>query len=93
MMDDSRKKIKNAQGLRNLEQTRLAYSHEILANLAENPSLVDDLIEDLGITDSELFDNLSGATKGNITFYDQSLSSIRVLSKSKESNISNRARK
>ena len=33
-MDDSRKKIKNAQGLRNLEQTRLAYSHEILANLA-----------------------------------------------------------
>ena len=55
--------------------------------------MVDDLIEDLGITDSELFDNLSGTTKGNITFYDQSLSSIRVLSKSKESNISNRARK
>ena len=82
-MDNFTKQIKNAQGLRNLEQTKLAYSHEILANLSENPSLVDVLTEDLGISDTELFEKLSGTTQGNITFYDQSLSSIRVFSKSK----------
>ena len=82
-MDNFTKQIKNAQGLRNLEQTKLAYSHEILANLSENPSLVDVLTEDLGISDTELFEKLSGTTQGNITFYDQSLSSVRVFSKSK----------
>lgn len=80
-MDKLTKKIKNAQGLRNLEQTRLAYSREILARLADDPSLVDVLVEELGISDAELFEKLSGSTKGNITFYDQSLSSIRVFSK------------
>lgn len=82
-MDNFTKQIKNAQGLRNLEQTKLAYSHEILANLSDDPSLVDVLTEDLGISDTELFEKLSGTTQGNITFYDQSLSSIRVFSKSK----------
>lgn len=91
MRDDFTKKIKNAQGLRNLEQVRLSYSHEILATLAENPSLVDALVEDLGITDVELFETLSGSVKGNITFYDQSLSSVRVLSKCRNDG-SNRAR-
>ncbi len=80
-MDKLTKKIKNAQGLRNLEQTRLAYSREILARLADDPSLVDVLVEELGISDAELFEKLSGSTQGNITFYDQSLSSIRVFSK------------
>ncbi len=82
-MDNFTKQIKNAQGLRNLEQTKLAYSHEILANLSDDPSLVDVLTEDLGISDTELFEKLSGTTQGNITFYDQSLSSVRVFSKSK----------
>ncbi len=82
-MDNFTKQIKNAQGLRNLEQTKLAYSHEILANLLDDPSLVDVLTEDLGISDIELFEKLSGTTQGNITFYDQSLSSVRVFSKSK----------
>lgn len=91
MRDDFTKKIKNAQGLRNLEQVRLSYSHEILATLAENPSLVDALVEDLGITDVELFETLSGSVKGNITFYDQSLSSVRILSKCRNDG-SNRAR-
>lgn len=91
MRDDFTKKIKNAQGLRNLEQVRLSYSHEILATLAENPSLVDALVEDLGITDVELFETLSGLVKGNITFYDQSLSSVRILSKCRNDG-SNRAR-
>ena len=75
--------MKKAQGLRNLEQTKLAYSHEILANLSDDPSLVGVLTEDLGLSDIELFEKLSGTTQGNITFYDQSLSSIRVFSKSK----------
>ena len=75
------RKIKNAQGLRNLEQTRLACSHEILAILEANPSLVNDLIDDLGISRQELFDKLSGVDKGNISFYDQGLESIRTLSK------------
>lgn len=75
------RKIKNAQGLRNLEQTRLAYSHEILAILEANPSLVNDLIDDLGISRQELFDKLSGVDIGNISFYDQGLESIRTLSK------------
>lgn len=82
-MDNFTKQIKNAQGLRNLEQTKLAYSYEILANLLDDPSLVDVLTEDLGISDIELFEKLSGTTQGNITFYDQSLSSVRVFSKSK----------
>ena len=82
-MDNFTKQIKNAQGLRNLEQTKLAYSHEILANLSDDPSLVDVLTEDLGISDIELFEKLSGTTQGNITFYDQSLSTVRVFSKSK----------
>ncbi len=82
-MDNFTKQIKNAQGLRNLEQTKLAYSYEILANLSDDPSLVDVLTEDLGISDIELFEKLSGTTQGNITFYDQSLSSVRVFSKSK----------
>ncbi len=80
-MNDEMRKIKNAQGLRNLEQTRLAYSHEILASLAENPTLVDALTDDLGISNQELFDKLSGVSKGNISFYDQGLESVRMLSK------------
>ena len=80
-MSDEMRKIKNAQGLRELEQTRLDYSHKILAILAEAPSLVDDLTDDLGISNQELFDKLSGVDKGNISFYDQGLESIRTLSK------------
>lgn len=88
-MDNFTKQIKNAQGLRNLEQTKLAYSHEILASLSEDPSLVDALTEDLGISDIELFEKLGGSTQGNITFYDQSLSSVRVLSKSRNNRSNN----
>lgn len=80
-MNNFTKQIKNAQGLRNLEQTKLVYSREILAALSDDPSLVDVLTGDLGISDIELFEKLSGSTQENITFYDQSFSSVRLLSK------------
>lgn len=91
-MDESIKKIKNAQGLRALEQIRLAYSREILMHLSEDPTLVDELIQDLEVSTDELFNKLSGVEKGNITFYDQGLSSVLVLSKEREYQKSDKTR-
>ena len=50
-----KKKISNAKGLRNLEQTKLKYSKAILSLLEDNPNLLDELLQDLDVTDDDFF--------------------------------------
>ena len=76
-----KKKISNAKGLRNLEQTKLKYSKEILAILENNPGLFDELLQDLDITIDDFFNKLNGEDNDNISFYDQGLESIKYLTK------------
>ena len=85
-----KKKISNAKGLRNLEQTKLKYSKAILSILEDNPDLFDKLLQELDITIDDFFNKLNGEDNDNISFYDQGLESIKYLTKNKSNNIQKR---
>lgn len=81
-----KKKILNAQGLRDLEQVKLKYSREILSILENDPSVLTELLQDLDVTSDDFFSKLSGKEVDNISFYDQGLESIKNLTKIKNNN-------
>lgn len=81
MENSSLKKIKNAQGLCVLEQTKLSYSRDILSALEEEPSLVEVLSNELDVEIDDLFHKLSGGKMANISFYDQGLDIIKTYVK------------
>ena len=68
-----KKNLKNAEGKRLLEKTKLDYSENIIQELYNNPQMLDEILNDMEITEQEFFDNLSGDKNANITFYDQVL--------------------
>lgn len=72
-MNEALEKIKNAQGLREIEQIKLRYSLETLKMIEKYPEILDSLVEDLDTTKDNFFKVLSGEENGNISFYDQSL--------------------
>lgn len=85
-----KKKISNAKWLRNLEQTKLKYSKAILSLLEDNPTLLDELLQDLDVTDDDFFRKITGEENDNISFYDQGLESIKYLTKNKSNIIQKR---
>lgn len=78
MANDSIRKIKNAQGLCVLEQTKLSYSRDILSALEQDPSLVEILSTQLDVPVDDLFHKLSGEEMDNISFYDQGLDVVKT---------------
>ena len=72
-----RKKLSDAKGKRMLQKVKINYSQAIIESLNEgNNELLLDLLDDLGVTEDYLFKCLSGKIDENITFYDQTISSI-----------------
>jgi len=77
------KNLKNAEGKRLLEKTKLEYSKEIIKELQKNPQIFQDLIEYLEITEEEFYAYISGDLKGNISIYDAALNQGIKLNKQK----------
>lgn len=81
------RKLKNIQGLHQLEKIKLEYTKEIILILKDNINILPDLLQELQITEDEFFTILSGKeNKENITFYDQTLISTKQLIKEKIKN-------
>lgn len=73
MKSQIKKNLKNIEGKRLLEKTKLGYSMTIIQLLNENYELYPELLEYLGITEEELLAALSGERLENITFYHEAL--------------------
>lgn len=78
-----KKQLKNAEGKRLLAKTLLEYSQEIINELNKKPEKLPELLEKLEIPEVEFFSYVSGDTKGNISFYDQTLCLIKKKTKDK----------
>jgi formylmethanofuran dehydrogenase subunit E-like metal-binding protein len=92
-MDDKKgikKKLKNSEGKRMLEKTYLNYSMEIIKKITQNPQLLNELLEELEISETDFINYISGEKKANITFYDQTLKSINKKIDYKDNNKSNK---
>lgn len=76
-----KRQLKNAEGKRLLQKVILEYSKDIIDNLKQNPSILNDVLEELEISKSEFFEYLTCEKKGNITMYDQTLYLIKELNK------------
>ena len=86
MTDENKTKqiLKNIEGKRLLEQTRLEYSQLIINELKTNPQIYQSLLEELEIKNDDFLNCLSGETKANISLYDQAL--VLVRKKTKQDN-------
>ena len=73
----TQKALKNAEGKRLLEQTKLEYSQLIINELKTNPQIYQSLLEELEIKNDDFLNCLSGETKANISLYDQALVLVR----------------
>lgn len=92
MNENSIKKIKNAQGLRKIEETKLAYSKQILSILEQDPSIIMELLESLETTEDTFINKLSGEEDGNISFYDQSFNTAKEIFKMRDNQKSKKSR-
>lgn len=79
--NDMLKKLKNIEGKRLMEKTRLDYSQNILNILTSNPQVVPVVAEQLELTEEQLFALLSGDKMGNITFYEEALGLVNELTR------------
>lgn len=70
-------KLKNAEGKRMLEVTKLEYSKAIIRELKKNPDYIEVIIDYLKIPEETIISHLSGDTKANISFYDQALEIVK----------------
>lgn len=71
--NEIKRKLKNAEGMRLLEKTKLEYSKEIINELKKDPKKLSSILENAELTELELFEYLSGEKKANIVLYDQVL--------------------
>lgn len=71
--------IKNIEGKRLIQQTKLVYSLAIIEELKKNPELMNKVMLELGITKEEFCNALEGKIDQNITFYDQVLLTTRKI--------------
>lgn len=74
--NEIRKQLKNIEGKRLLEKTKLEYSHAIIEGLNNNPNILSKVLESLNITEKELWELLSGEKNSNVVLYDQALETI-----------------
>lgn len=80
----TKRKLKNAEGKRLLEKTKLEYSKIIINGIKKEPELLESLLKSLEVTENEFFNYLSGDTTANITFYDQTLTLVKMKRKNNE---------
>ena len=87
MNRDIIKELKNAEGKRLNTKIKLEYAKAISDELKKNPESLSKLIENLDITEEELFLYLAGEKLANITLYDQALSHlVKTLRKGNPTN-------
>lgn len=79
MLNSIKKELKNAEGKRLLEKTRLDYSKNIIDIIMKEPNLLYYILDSMQLSEDEFFKYLSGDEKANIVVYDQML----VLAKRK----------
>ncbi len=72
-----KRNLKNADGKRLLEKTRLEYSREIIIRLQKNPLQLNDILKELEVTEEDFMNYLSGTKNANITFYNQALTLVK----------------
>ena len=77
----TKRKLKNAEGKRMLEKTKLEYSKRIINGIEKEPELLDSLLKNLEVTEQDFLNYLSGDTTTNITFYDQTLTLVKMKRK------------
>ena len=82
----TKRKLKNAEGKRLLEKTRLEYSREIIIKLQEDPIKLNEVLTELEITEADFLNYLSGVENANITFYDQALTLVKKKEFTKNNN-------
>lgn len=75
------KQLNNAKGKRIIEKIYLEYSKEIILELEKNPNILPLLLHEIEVTEEDFFQYISGETKANITFYDQTLTEVNKKSK------------
>ena len=80
----TKRKLKNAEGKRMLEKTKLEYSKRIINGIENEPELLDSLLKSLELTEKEFLNYLSGDTTTNITFYDETLTLVKIKRKHNE---------
>ena len=76
--------LKNIEGKRLLEKNKLEYSKQIINLLQNQPQILPELIEQLELTEKDLFELLSGDKKGNITLYNETLKEAYNLTKKRK---------
>ena len=80
----TKRKLKNAEGKRMLEKTKLEYSKRIITGIEKEPEILDSLLKSLELTEKEFLNYLSGDTTTNITFYDETLTLVKIKRKHNE---------
>ena len=78
-----KKNLKNIEGKRLIEKTKLEYSKEIIEILKNNPEELGKILNQLEISEKRLMEYLSGEKHTDIVFYDQAFS---LLTKKKTKN-------
>ena len=79
--NQTKKALKNAEGKRLLEQTKLEYSQLIINELKTNPQIYSQLLRELEITNDQFLKYLSGEINANISIYDEALVLVRKKTK------------
>jgi len=72
-----KKKLKNAEGKRLLAKNRLEYCKIIIDAIQQNPTIINQILEELELSEEEFFNYISGEKIANITFYDQAINLIK----------------
>ena len=66
-----------------LEKTKLQYTKTILNELKKDPEILDQIINNLEITEADFLNRISNNEKANITFYDQTMHVIETKKKNR----------
>lgn len=78
------KELKNAEGKRILQKTKLEYAKKIIEDLQKEPSVTEIVTSRLDVSNQYFFESLSGSVNENIVYYDEALQITRKLTQSKE---------
>lgn len=69
-MNTENRIIRNAEGMRKIALSKLNYSLELLKKIKENPVLLDDIMNEMSLSDEDVERLLSGDRNINISYYD-----------------------
>lgn len=62
--------LKNTEGKRLIQLSKLEYCNKIINNLKQNPDMIDSILREIEMSEKEFFSILSGEKIENIVVYD-----------------------